>query len=611
MIFQALKTWFETFRVLLKSPMINMHFEIFHIGEINVRPSMGGFLRLRINDIEDMLILIVQNRLTNLLGDDVFDFAIALRMFTRSMVIQKRVEDLQLGRRWSSLEKKRAHIMIKAIDKQLKERRMMRSFEKFVGTVRFGNDQIAKIMGYGDYQLGNLTKDGLARGIPKLKFKKGHLCSECALGKSKKSTHQPKTEDTNQEKLYLLHMDLCGPMHVESINGLVPNPVPQQPFNPSTRNDWDRLFQPMFDEYFNSPPSVVSPVQVAATPRAVDIAGLPSSTFIDQDAPSISSSSTNQQQQSSIISQGVEEPIPTAPFDDPSLHEISTSQESSSNRQEEGINFEESFAPVARIEAIRIFVSQPEGFVDQDNPSHVYKLKNALFGLKQAPRAWYDMLSSFLISQHFSKGAVDPTLFTRKAGNDLLLMMGKMSFFLGLQISQSPRGIFINQSNYALKIIKKYGMLSTDPVDTPMVDKSKLDEDLQGKQTDPTHYHGLIVKRIFRYLKGSTDMGLWYSKDSCITLTAYAYANHAGCQDTRRSTSGRAQFLGDKLKSWSSKKQNSTTISSTEAEYIALSGCYIFTKALPRERFNFLIKKLGMRSMSPKTLKCLAEEDDE
>ncbi|GKE86245.1 retrovirus-related pol polyprotein from transposon TNT 1-94 [Tanacetum coccineum] len=120
-------------------------------------------------------------------------------------------------------------------------------------------------------------------------------------------------------------------------------------------------------------------------------------------------------------------------------------------RQEEGINFEESFTPVARIEAIRIFVanvahknmtiyqmdvkiaflngklkeevyvSQPEGFVDQDNPSHVYKLKKALYGLKQAPHAWYDMLSSFFISQQFSKGAVDPTLLIRHAGNDILL----------------------------------------------------------------------------------------------------------------------------------------------------------------------------------------------
>ncbi|GJX23942.1 retrovirus-related pol polyprotein from transposon TNT 1-94 [Tanacetum coccineum] len=192
-------------------------------------------------------------------------------------------------------------------------------------------------------------------------------------------------------------------------------------------------------------------------------------------------------------------------------------------RQEEGIDFEESFTSVARIEAIRIFianaahnnmmicqmdvktaflngelkeevyVSQPEGFVDQDNPSHMYKLKKALYGLKQAPRAWYDMLSSFLISQHFSKGAVDPTLFTRHAGNDLLL--------------------------------------------------------------------------------GTINMGLWYSKDTGMSLTAYADADHTGCQDTRRSTSGSAQFLGDKLVSWSSNKQKCTAISSKEAEYIALSGC--------------------------------------
>ncbi|GKC68890.1 putative RNA-directed DNA polymerase [Tanacetum coccineum] len=132
-----------------------------------------------------------------------------------------------------------------------------------------------------------------------------------------------------------------------------------------------------------------------------------------------------------------------------------------------------------------VYVSQSKGFVDKDNPSHVYKLKKAMYGFKQAPRAWYDMLSSFLISQHFSKGAVDPTLFTRKAGSDLLL----------------------------------------------------------------------------------------YSKDTGMSLTAYSDADHAGCQDTKHSTSGSAQFLGNKLVSWSSKKQKSTAISSTEAEYIALSGC--------------------------------------
>nr|GFA03665.1 copia protein [Tanacetum cinerariifolium] len=170
----------------------------------------------------------------------------------------------------------------------------------------------------------------------------------------------------------------------------------------------------------------------------------------------------------------------------------------------------------------------------------------ALYGLKQAPRAWYDMLSSFLLSQDFSNGSVDPKLFIRRNGNDLLLMsmMGKISFFLGLQISQNPRGIFINQSKYALESLKKYGFESCDPVDTPMVEKSKLDKDKKGKAIDPSHYR------------------------------AFADADHAGCQDTRRSTSGSVQFLGERLISWSSKRQNSAAISSMEAEYIALSGYY-------------------------------------
>ncbi|GJY55507.1 retrovirus-related pol polyprotein from transposon TNT 1-94 [Tanacetum coccineum] len=450
-------------------------------------------------------------------------------------------------------------------------------------------------------------------------------------------------------------------------------------------------------------------------------------------------------------------------------------------RQEEGINFEESFALVTRLEAIRIFlafvahmnmviyqmdvktaflngnlreevyVSQPDGFVDPDKPNYVYKLKKALYGLKQAPRVWYDMLSSFLISNDFSKGLVDPTLFIRREGKELLLvqiyvddiifaastpelcdlfakimcskfkmsMMGKISFFLGLQISQSPRGIFINQSKYALESLKKYGFESCDPVDTPMVEKSKLDEDKEGKAVDPSHYRGMIgtllyltasrpdlqfaicmcaryqarptekhlnaVKRIFRYLKGTVHRGLWYPKDSSFALTAFADADHAGCQDTRRSTSGSIQLLGDRLVSWSSKRQKSAAISSTEAEYIALSGCCaqvlwmrsqltdygfgfnkipmycdnksaialccnnvqhsrskhidirfhfikehvengvielyfvnteyqladIFTKALGRERIEFLINKLGMRSFTPETLKKLADDVDE
>ncbi|GJZ38355.1 retrovirus-related pol polyprotein from transposon TNT 1-94 [Tanacetum coccineum] len=190
-----------------------------------------------------------------------------------------------------------------------------------------------------------------------------------------------------------------------------------------------------------------------------------------------------------------------------------------------------------------VYVSQPEGFVDQDNPSHLYRLKKAIYGLKQAPRDWYEMLSSFLISQHFSKDAVDQTLFTWKTGNDLLLfkmsMMGQIYF-----------------------------------VDTPMVEKNKLDEDLQGKPVDATLYRDMIgslmyltssrpdliyvvrlcaryqakptkkhlnaVKWIFRYLKGTINMGLWYSKDTNMSLTAYMrLPDHAvgRCQDHGSSTS--------------------------------------------------------------------------
>nr|GEY78266.1 hypothetical protein [Tanacetum cinerariifolium] len=255
--------------------------------------------------------------------------------------------------------------------------------------------------------------------------------------------------------------------------------------------------------------------------------------------------------------------------------------------QEDGIDFEETFALVARLEAIRIFL--PDGFVDSDNPNHVFKLKKALYGLKQAPRAWYDMLSSFLVSQDFSNGSVDPILFIRRN------------------------------------------------VDTPMVEKSKLDEDKEGKAVDSSHYR---VKRIFRYLRGTVNQGIWYSKDSSIALTTFADADHAGCQDTRRSTSGSLQFMGDRLISWSSKRQKSAAISSTKAEYIALSKhidiryhfikehvengviklyfinteyqlADLFTKALGRERIEFLVNKMGMQSFMPETLKQLTDEVDE
>nr|GEW78221.1 retrovirus-related Pol polyprotein from transposon TNT 1-94 [Tanacetum cinerariifolium] len=350
-------------------------------------------------------------------------------------------------------------------------------------------------------------------------------------GKKQEETPQTKSEDTNQEKLYLLHMDLCGPMRVASVNeknenlgklqpkadigifigyeptkkvfrtynrrtiriietihvdfdelktiaskhsssepalhemthvtissGLVPNPPPSTLFVPPTRTDWDLLFQPMLDELLNPPPNVDPSAPEVIDPIAEEVAlepaastGSPSSTTIDQDAPSAKDDFKSSS--SDVIPTIVYTAAPNSEhvkLDE--LGEILMEQGSISCTwlpSRRGIDFEESFAPVARLDAIRIFlafsthmnmivyeidvktaflngilheevyVSQPDGFVDQDNLNYVYKLKKALYGLKQAPRA-------------------------------------------------------------------------CDPVDTPMVDKSKLDEDPQGKAIDPTHYRGMV-----------------------------------------------------------------------------------------------------------------------
>nr|GEX70307.1 hypothetical protein [Tanacetum cinerariifolium] len=192
-----------------------------------------------------------------------------------------------------------------------------------------------------------------------------------------------------------------------------------------------------------------------------------------------------------------------------------------------------------------VYVSQPDGFVDPDKPNHVYRLKKALYRLKQTPRAWYDILSSFLQSQRFSKGTVDPTLFISRKGKDILL---------------SPRGIFLNQSKYVVESVKKYIMESCGLVDTSMVKKSKLDEDTQGKAVDPTHYRGMVGTLM--YLTSSRpDLGLCYLKDSAIALIAFADVDHAGCQDKIHSTFGSMQLLGDKIVSWSSKRHKSAAIS--------------------------------------------------
>ncbi|KAI3702443.1 hypothetical protein L6452_28181 [Arctium lappa] len=294
--------------------------------------------------------------------------------------------------------------------------------------------------------------------------------------------------------------------------------------------------------------------------------------------------------------------------------------------QEEGIDYEEVFAPVARIEAIRLFlayasymkfkvyqmdvksafhygsieeevyVCQPPGFENPSYPDRVYKLKKALYGLHQAPRAWYDTLSSYLLENGFERGVIDKTLFIKRKKKDILLVqiyvddiifgstrdnmckefeelmhqrfkmssMGELTFFLGLQVQQKSDGIFICQSKYVQDILTKFGFSDSKPASTPMETHKQITADLEGR---------IWMFIIIDISKGNPDWELWYPHDSSFDLLAYSDSDLGGANLDRKSTSGGCQFLGARLVSWQCKKQTTLFTSTTEAEYIAAASC--------------------------------------
>nr|GEU31825.1 hypothetical protein [Tanacetum cinerariifolium] len=532
------------------------------------------------------------------------------------------------------------------------DRSQLTNFDhKFLNIVNFGNDQAAKIIGYGDFQIGNIT-------ISRVYYVEG-------LGHNLFSVGQ--FYDSDLEVAFHKHTcfvcNLEGPVlqcmtPATPSSGLVPNPPPSTPFVPPSRHEWDLVFQPVFDEFFSPPASVAFPVPVEEAPAPVESTGSPSSTTVDQDAPSLNAP----------ISEHLSKWTKDHPLENTigdlsrlvstrlQLHEQSMScYYNAFLASTEPKTYKDALTQSYWIEAIQeelheferlkvwelvprpdkvmmdvkttflngilreeVYVSQPDRFVDPRNPNYVYRPKKALYGLKQAPRAWYDLLSSFLLSQGFFKGTVDPTLFISRKGKDIILVQ-----------------IYVDDIIFASTTTELCDKFSEIMLDTPMVEKSKLDEDTQGKDVDPTHYRGMVGTLI-----RTVNRGLWYSKDFAITLTDFADVDPTGCQDTRRSTSRSIQLLGDRLVSWLSKRQKSAAISRTEAEYIALSECCaqvlwmrsqltdygfifnkvprmkyqlpdIFTKALFRERIEFLIDKLGMRSFTLETLKEQANEAGE
>ncbi|KAI3772107.1 hypothetical protein L6452_03282 [Arctium lappa] len=292
--------------------------------------------------------------------------------------------------------------------------------------------------------------------------------------------------------------------------------------------------------------------------------------------------------------------------------------------QEEGIDYEEVFAPVARIEAIRLFlayasymnfnvyqmdvkiaflygsieeevyVCQPPGFENPSYPDRVYKLQKALYGLHQAPRAWYDTLSSYLLKNGFERGVIDKTLFIKRKKKDILLVqiyvddiifgstrdnmckefeelmhqrfkmnsMGELTFFLGLQVQQKSDGIFICQSKYVQDILTKFGFSDSKPASTPMETHKQITADLEGEDMDVHHYRSMIGSLM--YLTASRPD---------IMFPVCVYSDLGGANLDRKSTSGGCQFLGARLVSWQCKKQTTVSTSTTEAEYIAAASC--------------------------------------
>ncbi|GJX03902.1 putative ribonuclease H-like domain-containing protein [Tanacetum coccineum] len=275
------------------------------------------------------------------------------------------------------------------------------------------------------------------------------------------------------------------------------------------------------------------------------------------------------------------------------------------HRQEEGIDYDEMDVKSAFLYGTideEVYVTQPPGFVDPKFPKKVYKVVKALYGLHQASRAWYATLSTLLLKSGYRRGTINKTLFIKKDKNDIIFQMssmGELTFFLRLQVKQKEDGIFISHDKYVAEILKKFDFMSVKTAS--IKDKEVADVDVHlyrsmfGSlmyltasrpdimfavcacsrfQVTPKTSHLSAVKRIFRYLKGKPNLGLWYPRVSSFNLEAYSDSDYARANIDRKSTTGGCQFLGKRLISWQCKKQTIVATSTTEAEYVAAANCF-------------------------------------
>ncbi|GJY23606.1 retrovirus-related pol polyprotein from transposon TNT 1-94 [Tanacetum coccineum] len=481
--------------------------------------------------------------------------------------------------------------------------------------------------------INDLARKDLVRGLPRLKFEKDHLCSACQLGKSKKYSHKPKTENTNMEVLHTLYMDLCGPMRVQSINRKKYILVIVDDYSRFTWVKFLRSKDETLEFFINFLKRKRTLVEAARTMLIFSKAPM----FLWAAAVATACYTQNR---SLILTRHNKTPYELVHDNKPDLsflrvfgalcYLINDSEDLGKLQAKADIGIFIGYAPSRKgfriynkrtrriMETVHVTfdeLHQSMALVHISSGPEPMSMMPGIFSLGLIPNQVHatnyvlptdkdlELLFQPMFDEYFEVTRVDEpvpsatavnaqvvppddiifastdptacTIFSKEMNSKFQMsMMGQMSFFLGLQVSQSPRGIFINQAKYALEILKKYGMDLTDPVDTPMVDRLKLDEDLKGIPVDQTRFRGMVgslmyltasrpdlvfavcmcaryqakptkkhleaIKRVFWYLRGTIHMGLWYLKDNAMALTAYADADHAGCQDTRRSTSGSA-----------------------------------------------------------------------